>query len=110
MQMSDTPVGLCDIKPDDDDLLYFFPALYPFRQEPRDAKEYVNIMEKIKSWSVMFKQNYEMMTQMFESTSDIQKGSVSRKQFIDILHNVHAIFDEWNLLQKKLVGRCNELS
>ena len=48
LQMSDTPIFLIGIQPDADELPHFFPVIYPFLQEPRDADDYAEITDKLK--------------------------------------------------------------
>ena len=40
LQVPDTPVCLIGVQPDQDALPHFFPVIYPFLQEPKDAEEY----------------------------------------------------------------------
>ena len=67
LQMPDTPVCLYGIQPDDDALPHFFPVIYPFIQEPKDAEEYVQISDKLTVWRACFKIHYELMKDMFKS-------------------------------------------
>ena len=67
LQVPDTPVCLIGIQPDQDALPHFFPVIYPFLQEPRDAEEYAEIADKLKVWRVKFKMNYDLMVEMFAS-------------------------------------------
>ena len=57
LQMPDTPVCLIGIQLDQDALPHFFPVIYPFLQEPRDAEEYAETVGKPKVWRVKFKLN-----------------------------------------------------
>lgn len=48
LTLPETPVCLYAIMPDEDSLPHFFPALYPYLQEPKDAEGYVQICDQLK--------------------------------------------------------------
>lgn len=108
LHILDTPVCLIGITPDEDSLPHFLPALY---QEPKDTEDYVEIVVKLKAWRVTFKNNHSLMEQMFESAyQDIESQTATPDHFKDILANVHATFQQWAILQKKLIGHCNDFT
>ena len=67
LQIPNTLVCLIGIQPNQDALPHFPPVIYPFLQEPRDAKEYAEIADKLKVWRVKFKHNYDLMVEMITS-------------------------------------------
>ena len=67
LQMPDTPVCLYGIQPDDDALPHFFPVIYPFIQESKDAEVYAKIIDKLNLWRARFKIHYGLVKDMFKS-------------------------------------------
>ena len=110
LQMPDTPVCLYGIQPDDDALPHFFPVIYPFIQEPKDAEEYVQISDKLTVWRACFKVHYELMKDMFKSIqSKLDEGQVSNSRMEELVDNVNATFQTWTTLLQQLVRHCNNL-
>ena len=99
LQMPDTPVCLYGIQPDDDALPHFFPVIYPFIQEPKDAEEYVQITDKLNEWRARFKAHYGLMKEMFKSIqSELDEGQVSPIRMQKLMDNVNATFQTWKTL------------
>ena len=109
LQMLDTPIYLIGIQPDQDALPHFFPLIYPFLQEPRDAEEYVEIVDKLKVWRVKFKINYDLMEAMFSSMDkDLDTQELTPMQLKDLMINVHTtVVDRWTRFLKQLMGHYN---
>lgn len=105
-----TPVCLYGITPDIDALPHFFPVVYPLAQEPKDAEEYVEICDKLKTWRAVHANNINFMDQMFEGLQvDTCTGLVSAEVVKDALDSIKAIYEQWSMHRKKLIGYCNEL-
>ena len=110
LQVPDTPVCLIGIQPDQDALPHFFPVIYPFLQEPRDAEECEEIADKLKVWRVKFKMNYDLMEEMFTSMDkELEEQQLTPLQLKDLMINVHSTFDRWTELLRQLFKHCNDL-
>lgn len=106
----DTPVCLYGIMPDADSLPNFFPALFPYMQEPRDVEEYVEICDKIKGWRAVFATNNTLMEQLFDVLQyDADRGTWTKESVQESLSNIKAMYEQRGLHQKKLIGHCNDL-
>ena len=99
LHMPDTPVCLYGIKPDDDALPHFFPVIYPFIQEPKDAEEYVQITDQLKAWRANFQVHYGLMKDMFKSLqSELDEGNVANSRMQELFDNINATFQTWTTL------------
>ena len=110
LHMPDTPICLYGIQPDDDALPHFFPVIYPFIQEPKDAEEYVKITDKLNVWRARFKLHYGLMKDMFKSIqSELDEGNVTNSRMQELFDNINATFQTWTTLLQQLVNHCNNL-
>ena len=110
LHIPDTPVCLYGIQPDDDALPHFFPVIYPFIQEPKDAEEYVQITDQLKVWRANFKMHYGLMKDMFKSLqSELDEGNVANSRMQELFDNINATFQTWTTLLQQLVNYCNNL-
>lgn len=104
----ETPIALYGIMPDENSLPHFFPALFPYLQEPKDAEDYVQTCDKLKAWHLVHVNNCKFMIQLFDTLeADVSKGPTSAEVFKEGLDSIKTIY--WIKHQKKLVGYCNDL-
>ena len=87
LQMTDTLVCLYGVQPNADALPHFFPIIYPFLQEPRDAEEYAKIADKLTAWRARFKGNYELMKDMFKSIqTELDDGKMTPPRMQELVN------------------------
>lgn len=91
------PVCLYGIMLDKDSLPHFFLAVYPYTQEPRDAEDYVQTCDKLKTYRLAHVNNCKFMAQLFETLQkDINKERVSAEGH----DSIKAIYEQWSKHQK----------